>query len=268
MKVSLIVTCYNQESYVKETLDSIKKQTFSDWECIIVDDGSTDNSANIIKKNIEHDCRFQYFHQPNQGVCMARNNAICKATGIYVLCIDADDLISCEYLELCVKELDSDDSIALVACNYKKFGRRHKSVVLEPYSIEKLMGHNLFVNCCMFRRKDFDKIGGFNLNMNKGLEDWDFWLSLLQEGGKVKYLQGFHFFYRIRRKSRNQKTKSKQSLLLLRKQIWENHHKLYSSIYSTPYYSEEYIRISRSIEYKLGKVLFKPIRLILGMIGM
>ena len=261
MKVSIIVPCYNQEIYISQALDSVLAQTFSDWECIIIDDGSTDSSAQIVQEYIKKDKRFSYIYQPNKGVCCARNNAINKALGKYILCLDADDIITPDYLELSVKELDKDSKVTLVTCNYKYFGKRHSKVFLEPYSIERLMGHNLFINCSMFRKIDFERVDGFNENMKQGLEDWDFWISILKNGGKVKYLEGFHFFYRIKstKESRNMSTALIQ-YDKLRKQIWSNHKELYSSKYSSPQMSLEFIQIYNSKEYRIGKILLKPFR--------
>ena len=261
MKVSIIMACFNQEAYLSEALDSVIKQTFLDWECIIIDDGSTDKSAKIAMKYAQMDSRIKYLYQDNQGVCKARNNAINTSEGEYILCLDADDLISNEYIYLCVKELDKNPNITLVTCNYQCFGRINKIVKLEPYSIEKLMGHNLFINCSMFRKKDFIKVNGFNENMKLGLEDWDFWLSILKDGGDVKYLEGIHFFYRI--KSKKESRNVSEAMVhheMLRKQMWLNHQDLYAKVYSSPLYSNEYLNILYSKEYVIGKILLKPLR--------
>lgn len=263
MKVSVIISCYNQGEYLANALDSVLQQTFLDWECIIINDGSTDNTEVVANIYVLKDERIKYIYQSNHGVCFARNNAIRQSSGDYVLCLDADDKISAEYVDLCVKELDVDPDVAVVACNYKYFGKRRGQVLLEPFSLEKLMGHNLFVNCSMFRRADFDRVNGFNENMKLGLEDWDFWLSVLAVGGKVKYLKGFHFFYRMKsaKKSRNYATSLMEIQKNLRKQIWENHKDLYAKRYSSPYYSMEYLDVVNSKEYRLGKILLSPFRL-------
>lgn len=263
MKVSVIVPCYNEGKFLQESIESVIGSTYSDWECIIIDDGSTDNTKQISVSFCKVDERIRYIYQNNSGVCSARNNAIAQSNGKYILCLDSDDKISSNYIEQCVEELDKDDSLSLVTCNYKLFGRKNKDVILESYSIEKLMGHNLFINCSMFRRCDFDRVGGFNQNMKGGLEDWDLWLSILGNGGKVKYLNEVHFYYRIkhRKKSRN------RSVALinydkLRYQIWENHKDLFSKYYYDPKHSPEYIQVAYSPEYRLGKFLLQPFRFI------
>lgn len=261
--VSVIVSCYNQGSYLRESLGSILEQTYKEWECIIIDDGSTDQTKQIAEYFMSIDNRIKYIYQKNQGVCVARNNAIRSSIGKYILCLDADDKISNDYLSLSVDEMERDLDVTLVTTNYCNFGCSNKKIELEPYTIERLMGHNLFVICSMFRRVDFDRVNGFNLNMKLGLEDWDFWLSLLEKReAKVKYLNGIHFYYRIKKSefSRNSQASKKEMFDALRKQIWLNHQSLYAQIYSPVYYSDEYIKIIHSKEYRLGVLLLSLVR--------
>lgn len=267
MKVSIIVACYNQGMYLPETLDCIIKQGYNDWECIIINDGSNDNTETIAKQYEANDKRFKYMYQDNQGVCIARNNAIKASNGKYIICLDADDLISKEYLQKSVDVLDNNPDVKLVTCNFKYFGLKNKVVFVEEYSLEKLLGHNLYINCSMFRRQDYNIAGGFNLNMNKGYEDWDFWISLLQDGGNVYILDGIHFYYRIKKRSRNTLTRDKDINYLLRKQIWLNHKEVYSKVYPSPIYSNEYIAIEQSYEYKLGVLLLSPIRKVVSFLN-
>lgn len=263
MNVSIIVACYNQGKYLAETLDTVLDQEYKNWECIIINDGSSDNTEYVAKSYTKKDDRFKYIYQDNQGVCVARNSAIAESSGKYILCLDADDKISKEYIKLSVKELEQDPSLTIVTCNYKFFEKSNKVVYVETYSIDKLMGHNLFVNCSMFRRLDFDRVNGFNLNMKKGLEDWDFWLSILKNGGRAKCLDGIHFFYRIKySKSRNNSINSSLEETL-RKQMWLNHKDLYCTVYSSPKESIEYIEIVSSKEYRIGNLICKIISLLI-----
>ena len=117
----------------------------------------------------------------------------------------------------------------------------------------------------MFKRIDFDKIGGFNVNMKIGLEDWDFWISLLENDGRVKYLDDFHFLYRIKKKnvSRNAQLTCEKARLL-RHQLWENHKESYTKYYPDPYEYFEYQLVANSKEYRLGKIILKPLRKLLN----
>jgi glycosyltransferase involved in cell wall biosynthesis len=88
--VSIIVPCFEQAQYLDEALLSVLDQTYTHWECIIVNDGSSDNTEEIAKRWVEKDGRFLLINKNNEGVCIARNTAIEKAKGVYILPLDAD----------------------------------------------------------------------------------------------------------------------------------------------------------------------------------
>lgn len=92
--VSIIIPCYNKAAFLGETLRSVLNQTYTHWECILVDDGSTDNTAVIANKYCEKDIRFRYFLKKNQGVSTARNFGIEKSKGDFVIFLDADDILA------------------------------------------------------------------------------------------------------------------------------------------------------------------------------
>ena len=265
-KVSIILTFYNQERYIKDALDSVISNSFKDWECIIIDDGSDDSSSEVVMNIVKNYDKVRYIKQKNQGVCKARNNAINSSLGEYILCLDADDKISNDYIRLCVEALDGDSKVALVTTNYEYFGDKKGLVELEKYSIEKLMWRNLFINCSMFRRSDYIRVGGFNENMYEGLEDWDFWLAILKNGGKVRYVKGVHFYYRQYSNYQSRNNKAMQDRPRLVMKIRKNHSELYLNTYSSAIYSYEYLSICKSKEYIIGKYLLLPIRFILSLL--
>src|SRR5574344_179901 len=104
-KISVIVPVYNTEKYLAESLDSVIRQTFKDIEIICVDDGSTDNSSNILSKYAKKDSRIKVISQKNQGVITARNNAIKQAEGDYIYTLDSDDVIDETTLEKSYKAI-------------------------------------------------------------------------------------------------------------------------------------------------------------------
>ena len=105
--ISIIIPVYNVEKYLDQCLDSVLNQSYADFECILVNDGSTDNSGNICDKWARKDNRFKVIHQKNQGVSCARNNGIDNANGKYIVFIDSDDWVDKNYLELLMNN-DSD----------------------------------------------------------------------------------------------------------------------------------------------------------------
>ena len=110
VKISVIVPVYNCEDYIGESISSLLNQTFKDIEIICMDDGSSDNSLNILNKIAANDSRLKVFSQENQGASVARNNALKKATGDYVYFFDADDYIVEDALEKVYKKAVSTDS--------------------------------------------------------------------------------------------------------------------------------------------------------------
>lgn len=260
--VSVIVPCYNQELYISETLESIYNQNFRNFECIIVDDGSTDNSRDIIERFCTNDKRFKYFYQKNQGLSSARNTAIKNSQGKYILPLDSDDLISKTYIAEAVNVLEENDNISIVYSNAKFFGKRNHLWKLPDFDIEMMLARNLIFCSAVFRKSDYLKTSGYNINMKYGLEDWDFWLSILALGGEVFKLEKIHFFYRIRGNSMLRSLTSNKNSLL-RRQVWLNNRGLYADFFYDPQNSFEYLTLLESYEYRLGKVLLKPVRYLL-----
>ena len=106
-RISIIVPCYNGAKYIRKTLECLQMQTMEDWECIIVDDGSTDSSAEIIKEFVTSDSRYKYIYKENGGVSSARNVGLDNASGEWVTFIDSDDTVDLDYFD--IKGLDEVD---------------------------------------------------------------------------------------------------------------------------------------------------------------
>ncbi len=111
IEVSIIVPVYNTELYLKRCIDSILAQTFSNFELILVDDGSTDGSSNICKDYVEEDNRVKYYYQNNQGASMARNHGIDICNGSYITFIDSDDWVDVDYIETMMKAVGTADIV-------------------------------------------------------------------------------------------------------------------------------------------------------------
>lgn len=259
--VSVIVPCYNQGEYVQETLESVRVQTYPNLECIIVNDGSTDNSLQEVQTFCLKDDRFRCFDKKNEGVSAARNFAISHSRGDFILPLDADDKIAPTYLEEALKIFSEDPSVKLVYSGTYLFGAQNKVFDLPEYSYQILLGRNHIVCTAMYRKSDFLKTGGYNKNMVNGWEDWDFWLSLLTRDDKVIRIKKELFYYRIKRTSRTSDANS--HFRQLRKQIWDNHRDVYANNFLDPTECEEYRRIKESLEYKLGCKLLNTLRKIL-----
>lgn len=223
--VSIIVPCYNQGHLLCDALDSVLMQTYIDWECIIVNDGSTDNTESVALAYCEKDARFMYFYQDNQGVIASRNNAIRKSNGRYILPLDGDDKIAPTYLEKAVPIISNNPKVSIVYCLVEQFGEKEGLYFLPEFEINRMLLDNCIVVTALFRRSDYDNTKGYNPNMKKGLEDWDFWLSILELGGTAYRIDEVLFYYRIQNSSRNKSLNPVVDKLKIR--MIKNHFKLY-----------------------------------------
>ena len=118
--ISIIVPIYNVEKYLRQCLDSVLNQTYQNFECLLINDGSPDNSAGICKEYVDKDARFHYFEKENGGLASARNLGIKYSKGKYITFIDSDDWVDLDYLEVLhskIKEYNTD----FVISSYKKF---------------------------------------------------------------------------------------------------------------------------------------------------
>lgn len=200
MKVSVIVPCYNQSHYLEEALQSVSAQTYQDWECLIINDGSTDDTEPIGQLWARKDPRFTCYTKPNGGLSNARNFGIEKAEGIYILPLDADDKISSNYIELCVKALEIHHA-KLVYGRVEQFGVRTGIWDLGSYSFNGLLNSNMIHCAAMYRKEDWKRVGGYDETLREGLEDWELWVHILEAQDLVQFLDTITFYYRIKEES-------------------------------------------------------------------
>lgn len=203
--VSIIVPCYNQGSYLSECLHSIHVQSFIDWECIIINDGSNDNTEDISLEWIKKDKRFKYIYQDNQGVSAARNAAIEKACGKLILPLDGDDKIGNKYIQLGVNVFSEDKETDLVYCNAEYFGIEQGPCDLPPFDRKNILLSNMILSCALFKKDAWKSVGGYDIKMKSGYEDWEFWINLIysKKDFKVIKLDYIGFYYRRKEFSRD-----------------------------------------------------------------
>ncbi|HLA56787.1 MAG TPA: glycosyltransferase family A protein [Flavobacterium sp.] len=214
--VSVIVPCYNQGTFLPEALDSVWHQTYANWECIIINDGSTDNTDVVAAKWSEKSSRFKYISLKNGGVSNARNTGIAAANGFYILPLDGDDKIGNDYIEKLVEAMQSDSDLKMAYGAAEKFGTVNEKWELQDFSFQWLLFHNMIHCTGLFRKADFDTLpGGYDVNMHEGLEDWEFWIHFLKDRGKVKRVDSALFHYRVKEESRMTKISLQKRYRLL-----------------------------------------------------
>lgn len=148
-KVSIIVPCYNQAQFLDEALQSVLDQTYTNWECIIVNDGSPDHTEEVAQKWAAKEARFVYLKKENGGVSSARNAGIEKAKGDFIQFLDSDDCIDNRKLELSLQELNStistDTKVAIT--NFRRFAQCD--------SAQRLLRWSSHSNKCVQRQNYF-----------------------------------------------------------------------------------------------------------------
>ncbi len=183
--ISVIIPCYNQAKYLPDALNSLIGQTFTDWEAIIVNDGSTDESEIVSLKYVEKDSRIRYYYQNNSKPSVARNNGISNARGKYILPLDGDDKIAPTYLEKAVTFLEAHSDYVLFYANAEYFGTRSGKWNIPDYTYKDELINNSIPVFSVFRKEDCINVGCFDESMKIGFEDWEFFIRLLYPDKKV-----------------------------------------------------------------------------------
>lgn len=185
--ISVIMPVFNCAKYIQQTIDSILSQTFKDFEVIIVNDGSTDNTGLIIKKN--EDKRLKVINnKKNMGVTKSLNLALQNAKGEFIARCDGDDINTRKRFSIQVEFLSKNSDIILVGSNARIINEKGENIgyCLMPKTDQQikrmLWMKNPFVHSTvMFKRKALEKIGKYNELFN-GAEDYDLWFRLLKIG--------------------------------------------------------------------------------------
>ncbi len=223
--VSVVIPCFNMGKYIGETIDSVLKQTFKDFEIIVVNDGSTDPYTIEVLKNINLP-NAKVIHTANQGLPSARNTGISNASGDIIFTLDSDDLIAPTYLEKAVSVFQKESNAGIVYCYCYFFGSKKGMWSLPPYSLKRMLVSNIIYSNAFFLKKDWERVNGYNPNMKYGWEDWDFWLSIIELGREVVCIPEVLFYYRIRNNSMHRGMTTEQ-MIEMRTQVFYNHKDLY-----------------------------------------
>lgn len=181
--VSVIIPTYNKAQYLKKAVESVLNQTYKKIEVIVIDDGSTDNTAEIVKSF--NDPRIIYFWKENKGPAVARNTGIKKAKGKYIVFLDSDDLWLKEKLETQIDFMEKNSEIGLLGTGCYEMTDKGKVIgkKIFPTSNEilqkDLIKYNPFIQSSIMTRKEiFDKVGLWYDEKFRESEDYDLWLRI------------------------------------------------------------------------------------------
>lgn len=222
-----------------EMLESVLSQSFGEYEVIIVNDGSTDSTKEILD-HIHHE-KVTVLHTSNCGPATARNTGIAAARAPVILNLDADDKIAPTFLEKAYKIFEANPSVGIVYSEQRLFGARSGRFDLPPYSLAAMLKDNVIPSQAFFKKSDWREVGGYSDEFIYGLEDYDFWLSIIELGKEVYKLPEELVFYRTYsklshcRSGRRKKHRRKMMSALLT--LFRRHEKLYQT------YPEQYKRM-------------------------
>lgn len=222
--VSVIIPCYNQGKYLNDAVTSAINSTYNNIEIIIVDDESDDELTKQIMNDFKKE-KAVLIRQKHSGVSAARNLAIQNAKGKYILPLDADDKIHSTYIEKAVKILENNPEYNVVYSNTQHFGDCEHVHIPKKFDKTHLLLENCFTVSVLFKKSDWEIVGGFKEEMDLGWEDWEFWISMSEHYLNPYYIPEELFFYRIvkNEKSRTDIASIEKNKLILRKKLMKLH---------------------------------------------
>ena len=216
-EISVIIPCFNQAEYLKDSIGSILAQTFEDWECIIINDGSTDNTEEIALAYCSVDNRFVYVKKENGGPSSSKNVGIRQSKGNYIQLLDADDVIDKNKFEKQLALLKNTSNNALSYCDYftskdsdlsescpeRYVNPRFKS---KNYQLELIRNWELSLSipchCYLFKYQIFKEKNIFFDEKLMNHEDWDCWMSIFSLKPEIYFVDQILATYRIRSNSK------------------------------------------------------------------
>jgi len=213
--ISVIIPCFNYGRYLHAALESLRKQTYTVWEAIVVDDGSTDDTRNVAEKFAALDKRICCISQQQKGISAARNAGLAIAKGEFVQFLDADDLLEPRKFEIQLQYFKGHPDVELVYGSARYFSDQHPAERLLSMDgknrawmpnvssqggrvLEHLVQSNIMVvSSPLLRRRSLDRIGLFDEKLSAS-EDWDLWIRCALQDTVFHYLEEPDTFTRIR----------------------------------------------------------------------
>ncbi|MFO0581866.1 MAG: glycosyltransferase family A protein [Anaeromyxobacter sp.] len=201
-RVSVVIRCYGHAALLPQAVGSVVRQTYADWECVVVNDGSPDDTSGAFRAlAAAHPGRaLRLVEQENRGPPGALDAGIAAATGELVLPLDADDLLHGTFLEKTVAALDRDPGAGVAFTDVLLFedGGAARRALMGPFDLASLAERNRLVVTSLFRRRLWEEAGGFSDDLSAGYEDWDFWLSCAERGVRAVHVAEPLAFYRVK----------------------------------------------------------------------
>jgi glycosyltransferase involved in cell wall biosynthesis len=193
--VSVILPCYNAHRFLGQALDSVRMQTFRDYETIVIDDGSTEPETLQFLEKLQGEVRV--VRQENRGLSGARNTGFREARGHYVLPLDCDDWIEPQFLERLLAALSTDDSENTFAFSHMTLEGDKTGILPKQFNLFEQLCANQLPYCLLLRRALWQRVGGYDESMRQGAEDWEFNIRLSLAGAHAVVVPEALFHYRV-----------------------------------------------------------------------
>ena len=196
--ISVVIPCYNPTSYVRETIQSVQRQTHTEWEVVLVDDGSEDPSSAALLDELQSQNmpRVRFLRLEHIGLSKVRNTGISEARGRYVIPLDCDDLLEPDMMEVCLRELEQHPEAGYAYFDYQVFGQKNYVERSGQYNLYRLLNENFMAHCIFLRREAWEEAGGYDEWHRRAYEDWHLFLQLAEKGWHGHYIQRVLFNYR------------------------------------------------------------------------
>lgn len=228
--VSIIIPVFNNESTIEETIKSVISQDYENLEVIIVNDGSTDRTIEILEKISNQYQKIQVYSKENEGVSAARNYGFKRSQGKYVVFLDADDLLAKTFISECADVMDNNNTLSVVYTQVQFFERQSGIFKLPKLDFQRLLSGNCLTVTAMIRAEMFESVGMYDEKLNY-VEDWEFWIRLLHKYPYFRKIEKPLFFYR-RRNSQNSVTdlnEKNDSFIEASLYLYRKHYDLYKN---------------------------------------
>ncbi len=245
--VSFIIPCYNDGIYLEDAIASCRNQTYKNIEIIIVDDGSDDLDTLAYLEKLSTEVDIKIITGRHAGPSAARNLGIRNASGIYIFPLDSDDKIAPSLIEKAVSVLEKHPEVGFVYSLAEKFGEVNGKWDLPAFHISNFVWDNLIFNAALYRKADWEAVGGYDEGLVHGNEDHDLWLSFVKNGLTPYRIPEVMFFYRIKPVSRTTRFSGADLDVKIETyyRIFSNHEEFLSrymlEIYTYRYRLEKYI---------------------------
>jgi glycosyltransferase involved in cell wall biosynthesis len=265
--LSIVIACYNDAAYIEQAVYAALHQTYSNKEVIVVDDGSNIETKEVLKK-LEFKIT-KLITQANQGQSRARNKGIREAKGEYILNLDSDDFFESTFCEKAIAIFKKDAAFKIITCHTTRLVNNKKMDVFIPEGgeINNFLLNNCAMGSAMFKKSDWQATNGYDENMRKGFEDWEFYIRLLKDGGGAYVIPELLFNYRLKENSTT--TKANKIKYELLQYIYIKHRELYMTQFDlfishllskTQREEKAKVKNTERIDFKIGKALLRPLR--------